>query len=137
MAYVSQEDKKMIAPAIKKILAENGLKGSLSIRNHSTLILTIKSGVLDFINNRNKKVKEEAEWKGYEFYESTGKISVNVYHVDNAFTDKCAEVLSKLVDALKGPDYFDDSDIQTDYFNCSHYVDIKIGTDEKAYNFSK
>ena len=48
MAYVSQQDKKELAPAIKKVLSKYGMKGSISIRNHSTLQVTLQSGAIDF-----------------------------------------------------------------------------------------
>ena len=35
MAYISQQEKKEIAPVVKGILKEYGLKGTLSIDNHS------------------------------------------------------------------------------------------------------
>ena len=51
MAYMSQERKQQRAPIIKAILKKYGVKGSLSVRNHSTLVLNIKSGKIDFIEN--------------------------------------------------------------------------------------
>ena len=32
-----------------------------------------------------------------------------------------------MIAAMKGPDFFDHSDIQSDYFHLSHYIDINIG----------
>ena len=37
MAYVSQADKARISTTIKKVLSKYGMKGSISIRNHSTV----------------------------------------------------------------------------------------------------
>jgi hypothetical protein len=34
---------------------------------------------------------------------------------------------------MKGPDFFDHSDLMTDYFHRSHYTDIRIGTWDKPY----
>jgi hypothetical protein len=34
--------------------------------------------------------------------------------------------LKELTAAMYGADYFDESDSQTDYFYCSHYIDIDI-----------
>ena len=48
MAYVSQEMKSELAPVIKTILKKYGMKGSLAVRNHSTLVLNLKSGKIDF-----------------------------------------------------------------------------------------
>ena len=48
MAYISQEDKKELAPAIKKVLKDFGMKGSISIRHHMSLVVTVTEGILDF-----------------------------------------------------------------------------------------
>ena len=49
MAYVSQEDKKKLAPAIKAVLKKYKMKGTLAIHHHSSLVCNIKSGELDVI----------------------------------------------------------------------------------------
>ena len=48
MAYISQQDKKDLAPAIKAVLKNYGMKGTISINHYSSLVVTIQSGVLDF-----------------------------------------------------------------------------------------
>ena len=54
MAYISQERKAKIAPQIKAVLKKYNVKGSIAIRNHSTLVVNVKSGAIDFIGNANK-----------------------------------------------------------------------------------
>ena len=51
MAYVSQELKAKLAPKIKAICKKYGVKASLAVRHHSTLVLNVKSGKIDFIND--------------------------------------------------------------------------------------
>jgi hypothetical protein len=51
MAYMNQERKQKIATNLKPILAKFGVKGPLSVRNHSSIVLTLKSGSIDFIEN--------------------------------------------------------------------------------------
>ena len=119
MAYVSKEDKARIQPLVKSVLQKYNLKGSLRVRNYSTLILTLRSGAIDF----------------EKYIDGSG--SINVFYIDKHFDGPAAKALSELRDALKGPDYFDKSDIMTDYFDCSHYYDIHIGTYEKPYKFIK
>ena len=48
MAYVSQEMKKELAPGIKAVLKKYGMKGSISINNHSSLVVTLQEGPLNF-----------------------------------------------------------------------------------------
>jgi hypothetical protein len=43
----------------------------------------------------------------------------------------------EMIAAMKGPDFFDHSDAQTDYFHRSHYIDINIGTWDKPYALEK
>ena len=53
MAYVSQDLKAKIAPKVKSILNKHGIKGTLAVRNHMTLVLNISKGKIDFIKNSN------------------------------------------------------------------------------------
>jgi len=112
MAYVSQADKKALAPAIKAVLNKYGMKGSIRIRNHSTLVVTVKSGVIDF-----------SDYMRGEAY-----IDVNPYWIDQHYSGIARDFLNELLDAMKGPNYFNNDDAMTDYFSRSHYTDITIGT---------
>ena len=117
MAYVSQDDKAKLAPAIKKVLSKYGMKGSISIRHHSTLVVTLQSGAIDF--------KDYSHGDGY--------IQVNTYHIDSHYTGKAKYFLNELLAAMKGPDYFNNDDAMTDYFHRSHYTDINVGKWNKPY----
>ena len=48
MAYVSQEKKAELAPKIKEVLKKYNMKGSIAVRHHSTLVVNIASGPLEF-----------------------------------------------------------------------------------------
>ena len=117
MAYVSQKDKAELAPAIKKVLSKYGMKGSISIRHHSTLVVTLQSGAIDF--------KDYSHGDGY--------IQVNTYHIDSHYTGKAKAFLNELLAAMKGPGWFDKSDSMTDYFHVKHYCDINVGKYNKPY----
>ena len=45
--------------------------------------------------------------------------------------------LKELLDAMKGPKYFNHDDAMTDYFHRSHYTDINIGKWSKPYTLVK
>ena len=117
MAYVSQKDKAELAPAIKKVLNKYGMKGSISIRHHSTLVVTLQSGEIDF----------------GEYTHGDGYIQVNTYHIDSHYRGKAKAFLTELLAAMKGPDYFNNDDAMTDYFHRSHYTDINVGRWNKPY----
>ncbi len=133
MAYVSQEMKAKIAPAVKALLKKYGLKGSLSVNHHSTLVLTVSSGRIDFIKNYNETCSAQPRYNDREFQAAKDHIQVNPYWCQEHFSGAAKDFLVAAVQALKGPDYFDHSDIQTDYFHCSHYVSINIGRWNKPY----
>jgi hypothetical protein len=48
MAYMNQEKKARIAAAIKPVFKKYGLKATLSVHNHSSICVNIKSGPIDF-----------------------------------------------------------------------------------------
>jgi len=109
MAYVSKEDKKTLAPAIKKVLAEYGVKGTIKINNHMTLVVTLRkipAGLFTTEEIRN---------------------GVNVYHIDTGFEGTAKKFLTALLAAMKGDKWFDKSDSMVDYFHTAWYNDIKIG----------
>ena len=133
MAYVSAEMKAKIAPTVKALCAKYGVKGSLSVRNHSTLVLTVKAGKLDLIGNYNKTINDRDPTGNKHINTADGYIQVNPYWCHEHFSGKEKDFVLAAVAALKGPDYFDKSDIQTDYFCCSHYVDLNIGKWDKPY----
>lgn len=138
MAYVSQERKKALAPKIKAICKKYGVKATLAVRNHSTLVLNIKSGTIDFIGNSNAVCGRDhymiriAVWlpnaSGYE--------SVNVYHFKNHYDGKALKFLSEVYAAMMVGNH-DNSDIQTDYFDVGWYVDINIGKWDAPYILEK
>ena len=117
MAYVSQKDKAKLAPEIKKVLSKYGMKGSISIRHHSSLVVTLQSGSIDF----------------GEYTHGDGYIQVNTYHIDSHYRGKAKAFLTELLAAMKGPDYFNNDDAMTDYFHRSHYTDINVGRWNKPY----
>ena len=133
MAYFNQERKAKIAPKIKAILAKYKVKGSLAVRNHSTLCLNIKSGSIDFIGNFNKTISADHYLTARGFTPAEKSLSVNPYHYDNHFSGKALAFMQEVFAAMKGADWYDNSDAQTDYFDTAYYVDVNIGSWNKNY----
>ena len=128
MAFMSQENKAEKAPVIKSILKKYGLKGSLGVRNHSILVLNISEGPINFYENMIETAKEQ----NAEIKYITQEIQVNPYWYKKDFTGVALEAMSELVEAMNGNNW-DESDIQTDYFNVGWYIDINIGKYGKPY----
>ena len=133
MAHVSQELKKSLAPKIKALCTKYGVKASLAVRHHSTLVLNIKSGKVDFLESFNRLGMAESRPDHLPFTPETRYISVNPYHYKRHFDGAALKFLSEVIPAMYGPSYYDNSDPQTDYFDCSHYIDVNIGKWDTPY----
>lgn len=133
MAYISQEEKQAIAPAVKALLKQYGLKGSLRLSNHSTIVLTLTAGAIDFFAIANRKNKEYALLRNERPREVEGYMDVNVYWYEIHFDGVAAEFLGKAIKTLRGEGWYDESDSQSDYFNVKHYTEIRIGKWNKPY----
>jgi len=138
MAYVSQDTKAKLAPTIKAILKKYGVKGTLSVRNGMSLVLTLKSGKIDFIENyiatsNNKGYGQPMSADQVAYIRKNGYLDVNTYWINDHYSGKAKSFLLEMKAAMEGPDFFNEDDAQTDYFNRSHYVDILIGKYDKPY----
>ena len=137
MAYFNQERKAKIAPKIKAILAKYKVKGSLAVRNHMTLCLNLKSGSIDFIANSNKVCGNSHYQVARGFKPSTsGYDQVNPYHFKDHYDGKALAFMQEVFAAMKGADWYDNSDAQTDYFDTAYYVDVNIGKWNQPYALS-
>lgn len=140
MAYMSQERKAQIAPVIKSILKKYGVKGSLAVRHHSTLVLNITQGPIDFIENyiETDKLKPYAKYMSDDqvaYIRKNRSLDVNVYWYKEHFSGKALKFLEEIIPAMNVGNH-DRSDIQTDYFDVGWYVDVNIGKWNKPYAFS-
>jgi hypothetical protein len=133
MAYMSQERKKTIAPKIKAILKKYGVKGSLSVRNHSSLVLTLKSGKIDFIANSNRVCGNSHYQVARGFKPNTsGYNDVNPYWYHEHYDGAALRFLKEVLTAMNVGNH-DNSDIQSDYFDVGWYINVKIGQWNKPY----
>jgi hypothetical protein len=118
MAFVSKQDKAELAPAIKAVLKKYKMKGSISVRNHSTLTVKITQGEIDFSDY---------------FTHGDGYIQVNEYWIDKNYDGVQQAFLNELLAAMKGTKYYNNDDAMYDYFDRSHYTNINIGMWNKPY----
>ena len=137
MAYMNQERKAARAPKIKEICKRYKVKATLSVRNHSTLVLTVTQGEIDFIGNYNKVAGQRFRHDPMGFRAAEGSMDINPYWYHEHFDGKALKFFKEIMPAMYGDDYFDESDAQTDYFHCSHYIDVNIGRWNKPYALVK
>ena len=143
MAYVSQEDKKNLAPKIKEVLKKYGMKGTIAINNHSTLVVNIKEGKLDMMGAAREAMMKsnhyDLQYNPYDCQQMANRLAdeylqVNTYWIEENYGDgEVAQFLMELKDAMEGPDFFCHDDSMTDYFHRSHYIDINVGKYNTPY----
>lgn len=109
MAFMNQEKKARLAPQIKVVLKKYGAKGSISVKHHSTLVVTIAES---------------------PFGVESG--AVNHYGIDRKYSGTLAAFLTELRDAMMDGNH-DRSDIMTDYFDVGWYIAIQFGTWDKPH----
>ena len=135
MAFVSKDTKATIASNIKPILKKYGVKATLAVRDHRTIVLNVRSGPIDFIENYLADGKctcaDEHSLREYR------NIQVNPYWFHEHFTGKAKKFLTEAMAALKSAGWYDRSDSMTDYFDTAYYVNINIGKWDKPYEFVK
>lgn len=136
MAYMNQDRKSEIAPLVKRAMAKYGIKGTLSIRSHSTLVLTIKSGRINFCQNWFDTLSTHWQRFGQPLERVPTCIDVNVYHVDQDFRGQAKQCLTALLDAMNQGNW-NNSDIQSDYWDVGWWTEINIGRWNKPYVFEK
>ena len=127
MAYISQEDKKTLTPAIKAVFKKYGLKGTISIKNHITLCANVSAGRLDLLG----AAKQVGSLR------STGYYQANPYRPTNEkYKDINKDIFNfyeELKKAMRGALWFDKSDLMTDYHHTAYFMDINIGRWDKPY----
>ena len=117
MAYINQETKKLLTPAIQAVLKKHNMKGSIGVRDKRALVVTIASGAFDFFKNEKKQYSD-----------------VNIHWIDTGFPEaQHATFLKELLAAMKGNIWYDKSDGMRDCFDTAYYMDINIGSYDKPY----
>ena len=136
MAYVSKELKAELAPAIKAVCEKYGIKASIAVRNHSTLVVNIKSGKIDFVENYNSVAETRTFYWGRASKCIDGHLDVHHGWYNEVFSGVAKEFFAELFTAMKGNNWFDKSDIQSDYFHTAYYMDVNVGHWNKPYVFT-
>jgi len=129
MAYINQDMKKKLAPGIKAVLKKYGIKGSIAVKHHSELVVTLREGNLDLISGYERKTGQE----------TGGYVQVNQYYISRDFPGIMVQFLEELQNAMdgRGADIgnWDRSDSMTDYFDVGWYISIQIGRWDKPYRY--
>lgn len=126
MAYMSQEKKRAIAAALKKVVPKDW-KYSLAVRNHSTLVMTISSAPVNLIPTYF------VDPEGLEKVPRT-EAHVNLHWLETVYADS-PEVLEQMqqIKAVLNDGNWNKSDLQADYHNVGWYVYLYVGRWNKPF----
>lgn len=139
MAYMSQERKAGLVPGIKKVLAKYGMRGSVAVRHHSTLVVNVTGGQLDIIGAYRKIVEAERDRKSDKSWGwlPENHLDVNHHHLEwFEGHEKVHAFLVELRDAAMSGNHYR-SDLMTDYFDVGWYLDINVGRWNKPYRLKE
>lgn len=120
MAYMNQEKKAKIALALKAVMPADW-KYSLSVHNHSSLCLTIRSAPFNILESLKNKEHVRDSY-----------IQVNEFHLDSTWGEPVLSVLQQIKAAMNTGNH-NNSDSQSDYHDVGHYVDIRIGSWDRPF----
>lgn len=139
MAYMNQERKAIIANAVKPILKQYGVKGTFSVRHYSTIVLTLTQGDVDFIADYPAHVYSYGQdfATDYDYLRSKYHFDVRRNWLELfPVTSDSYQLLNAILDAMQAADWFDKSDISTDYFHTAYYIQVRIGKWNKPYVYT-
>ena len=137
MAYMSQERKKEIAKNVKAVAKSYGFSGrdiTVGVQHHSSLVVNIFKGPLDFIGDINAHNRNVAQQRGEQVRYTTGNYQVNPYWCEEHAVDPVIKrFFGDLLSAIKSTGYYNNSDAMTDYFDHDFYIDINVGKWDRDY----
>ena len=137
MARITQEQKKQISPAIKAVLKEYGMKGTIGIKDYKTLVVNLNAGQLDLLGALQKYNDRRAKLFDKKSIKVDGNEQINQYWIVDQMNEieenKIAQFYKKLINAMKSAGWYDKSDCMTDYFDIAYYLSINVGRWDRDY----
>lgn len=138
MAYIGADEVKAIRDALKvrfpkfKFGCRKG-SGSLSVE------VTVKQGSIDFFDSYNRTVSSRPG--GFRNGSPAEKsLQVNQFwfqeHFDGEAKDTIEEIL-RIIKTAPNRKWYDNSDIQSDYFDTAFYIHLNIGEWNRPYALVK
>jgi hypothetical protein len=144
MAYITTEEVREIRNELKEKFGKRGFKFSVRNSNKMEVIVSIKSGKTDFSDLWADKKEGDygfgyAQINHYHLHNWFGYAQINHYHLHNY--GEHAELFREIEKVIKtapakakgGREWYDESDIQSDYFNTAFYFTINVGSWDNPY----
>ena len=140
MAYMSQERKKVIAKNVKAVAKKYGFGGrdvTVGVRHHSSLVVNIFRGPLDFLGAAQRSNDEHARMRGCDSYPVGTYLQVHHTWAEDNMREigetLIADFYKELIEAIYSTGYYNNSDAMIDYFDHDFYIDINVGRWDRPY----
>ena len=137
MAYINAEDVNHIRVALKKEFPQ--YKFSVTRDHHLGVNINFMKGPrfaeYEYFDRYSGEMKED-NLDGYH--------QINHFHLESFYGKENAEILGKVSEIAHtapglagGKEYYNNNDIQSDYFDVAYYVSISVGKWNKEYEIVK
>ena len=153
MAYISQEEKRELAPAIKAVAKKYGRKVTIGIRNHMDLVVkvkgaediyerfyakTIEERMLAGRDRNGDSIQNDIDWDAPIDLSALSRMtyldpelskfgySINTHWIEENYDEKDHAFLNELHASMHSKDFYNDDDVMTDYFSRSYYTSIEL-----------
>jgi hypothetical protein len=136
MAYMDQERKQQLAAELKTVMPKDW-KWSLSVRHHSTLVLTIQEAPIDLMADfiRHEEARFRRNFPSDTYTPSTsGQVNPHAHWIAESWDEPLRGIFTRISKALNTGNH-DRSDSMTDYFDVGWYVTINIGRWDKPFRY--
>ena len=134
MAYISTKEVAAIRGQLKEKFPQ--LKFSVRKQHYSSVIVTIKSGTVDFSDLVTKCYQDETI--PFDGYYQTNQYWLDRMGKHQPLFEEIYKVIKTAPASVEGGrEWFDDSDSMTDYFHTAFYMSVNIGSYDKPYVCSK
>ena len=135
---MNQERKAKIVAAVKPILAKYGVKGTFKC-SPTSITFKMSAGKIDFIADQPDSFVAYGQWATNDKAAKRAQYSldINPYWYHEHYTGISKQFLDELIPAMKSADYYDRTDVQTDYFDTAYYYHVKVGGWDKPYVLTK
>jgi len=108
-----------------RVNKSHNIKGTLSVRNGQTLVLTIKKGAFDFIS-------EYKEVQPFARSIRNPPFMVNKYNYRNMFSENIVKFLDDIYQAMNEGNW-NSSRPEVDHVDIGWYVEVNVGTWKSPY----
>ena len=153
MAYISQEEKRELTPAIKAVAKKFGRKVTIGIRNHMDLVVkvkgaediyerfyakTIEERILAGRDKTGNSIQNDIDWDAPIDISTLSRMtyldpelskfgySINTHWIEENYDEKDHAFLNELHASMHSKDFYNDDDVMTDYFSRSYYTSIEL-----------